>query len=100
MRYAARTDATQQAIVGALRAVGCGVQLLFRVGAGCPDVLAWSPFTRSLHLLEIKSGPREPLTRDEADWHAAWPGPVEVVWSVEDALAAIGAVELTHNGLT
>lgn len=89
MRYAAKTDRNQRAIVAALRGVGASVLPLHRVGQGCPDLLA--AYRSTLYLLEIKSGPREPLTDDEAAFAAAWKGPVAVVTDADQALKVIGA---------
>lgn len=89
MRRAARTDTTQQAIVAALRAVGCDVLLLFRVGAGCPDLLCWSPYTQRHHLIEAKSRGGS-LTPAEEEWIAGWGGPVSVVRTEAEALRAVG----------
>jgi hypothetical protein len=89
VRRAAKTDANQREIVAALRGVGASVLPLHRVGQGCPDLLV---YYRRFHLLEVKSGPKEPLTDDEAAFIATWKGPVAVVSSVDQALKVVGAV--------
>lgn len=89
-RYAARVDNNHREIVLALQGVGASVASLARLGQGVPDLLVWH---RGLYLLEVKSGPKEPLTPDEEAWHAGWSGPVHVVRSVEEALQAIGIRE-------
>lgn len=89
---AAAVDANQAEIVKALRKAGASVQLLHRVGQGCPDaVLGW----RGINLMvEFKDGSKIPsarkLTKPEAEWHEAWRGQVAIVESVDDALALIG----------
>lgn len=87
-----RVDANQRAIVEALRACGCSVQVLSSVGRGCPDVLVGVK-GRNI-LLEIKDGAQPPsargLTIDEARWHREWRGQVTVVTSIDEALAAVG----------
>lgn len=93
MRRAARTDANQEAIVAALRAVGGGVLSLAALGRGVPDLLV--SFGGSLFLLELKDGSKPPskrkLTKDQKDWIAQWPGCVAVVSSPAEALKAVGA---------
>lgn len=88
MRRAARVDTNQVAIVDALRSVGAFVQPLHQVGQGTPDLLV--SFRNVWYLIECKVG-REPLTPDEADWHARSRAPVSIVKSPDDALALIGA---------
>lgn len=93
MRRNAKVDANQPEIVAALRKVGATVQSLAAVGDGVPDLLVG--FRNANHLLEVKDGQRVPserlLTADQLGWHAKWIGPVSIVYSVEDALRAIGA---------
>ena len=89
---AAKADANQPAIVKALRQVGCTVQHIHMVGAGCPDIaVGWQGKT---YLLEIKDGSLPPsgrkLTGPETKWHEEWRGHVAIVASVKDALDAIG----------
>lgn len=89
MRLAARVDENQARIVAELRALGAWVWPLHQIGHGFPDLLvAWRGH---LCLLEVKTKGGK-LTKDEAAWHARYPGVVSVVYSLEDALAAIGAV--------
>jgi hypothetical protein len=89
-------DSNHAEIADALRGVGASVQSLAPVGRGVPDLLCW--FRGELHLLEVKSGPREPLTPDEVNWHVRWRGHVHVVRSVEEALRAVGAIHATQEG--
>lgn len=92
-RLSARIDDNQPAIVRALRDVGASVQSLASLGKGCPDLLVG--YRGQNLLLEVKNldGRGRALTADETAWHADWRGAVVVVESVEQALAAIGAVE-------
>jgi hypothetical protein len=91
---ARRVDANQRAIVAALRDVGASVEHLHTLGEGAPDLLVG--FRGVNTLLEVKDGSKPPsrrrLTPDEATWHAAWRGQVTVVETIDEALAAIGAV--------
>lgn len=93
MRRAAKVDANQALIVGALRACGAAVQSLAAVGKGCPDLLVG--FKGRNLLMEVKDGRKPPsdrkLTPDQVEWHAAWAGQIVVVESVEQALAALVA---------
>lgn len=93
MRRAAKVDENQSEIVNALRKIGCSVQLLHAVGAGCPDLLVgWNG---DVFLLEVKDGKKPPsarkLTADQVEWHSGWRGkPVAVVCNIREALEAIG----------
>ncbi len=94
MRRAAKVDANHTAVVQALCAHRCDVLSLAAVGDGCPDLLVWSPWTRSHELLEIKDGAKSPsrrqLTPDQVKFHAKWGGSIHVVTSVDEALRAVG----------
>lgn len=96
---AARTDANHVPITKALRAIGCLVLSLHRVGDGCADLLVWSPYTRRLHLLEVKrpdwkpAGPKAKGSKTERAQKAfALRWPVDVVQTEEQALKAVGAM--------
>lgn len=88
----ARVDDNQAEIVAALRGVGASVELLHRVGGGCPDLLVG--YRGRNFLIEVKDGAKPPsartLTPQQQDWHAGWRGCAEVVIDVPAALAAIG----------
>ena len=94
MRRAAKVDASQDAIVSALRAVGAGVLSLAPLGRGVPDLLVW--FRGGYLLLELKDGAKPPskrkLTQDQVDLLEQWPGRVEIVASPAEALAAVWAI--------
>lgn len=85
MRRAAKVDATQSAIVAALRKAGCQVQSLAAIGKGVPDLLAGRAM--KLWLLECKTGNGD-LTPAQRKWHALWP--VHVVRTPDEALRAVG----------
>lgn len=98
---AKRRDASEPAIVEALRGVGAYVAQLD--GGGIPDLLVG--FRGATYLLEVKTpqkngrarsrnheGGRGELKPRQASFLDAWcGGPVAVVHTVEEALAAIGA---------
>jgi hypothetical protein len=84
-----KVDTTQGPIVEALRAVGASVQSLAAIGKGCPDLLVG--YRSRWYVLECKS-PGGRLTEDEWAWVQRAKGPVELVWDVDGALEAIGAV--------
>lgn len=92
MRRAAKVDANHREIVDALRRIGAGVQSLAGVGNGVPDLLVY--FRGAYRLLEVKDGSKAPskrkLTPDQVAWIEQWPGPVQVVCSVDDAFSAVG----------
>lgn len=98
MRRAAAIDQNQLSIVQALRSIpNVSVQLLSRVGAGCPDLLIghYHPTLGRRNLLaEVKDGSKAPsaraLTAAQVEWHRSWRGQVTVVASVSEALALIG----------
>lgn len=88
---AAKVDDNQKQIVKTLRDMGCSVQHLHAVGAGCPDLLVgYKGFNI---LLEVKDGKKSPsqqkLTPDQVLWHRDWRGTVEVVNSSEQAIIAV-----------
>lgn len=84
----ARVDANHGEIVKALRQVGASVQSLARQGEGCPDlIVGWRGQN---FLIEVKSRGGKPNQAQNA-WAEKWRGLTHVVWSVDDALTAIGA---------
>jgi hypothetical protein len=92
MRRAAKIDASQSAIVGALRACGAKVHSCAALGGGFPDLLVG--FRKRLALFECKDGAKPPsaraLTPDQAKWLAEWGEfPVFVVDDVESAIKAL-----------
>lgn len=95
MKRAARVDANQANIVGALRKAGCKVQHLHAIGRGCPDLLAC--YRGLLILIEVKDGAKPPsarrLTPDEQRWHDEWhDAPVYIVAQVDDIPAMLARV--------
>jgi hypothetical protein len=89
VRARAKTDATQAAIVTALRAAGYLVQILATVGGGVPDLLVGCPWGE-LVLVECKAPSpgrrRGELTPAQVAWHHAWRRhPVVVVGSALEA---------------
>ena len=88
-----RLDATQKAVVAALREIGCSVTSLAAVGGGCPDLLVG--LAGRTVLLEVKSAkavrhkPSE-TTSAQDGWVATWRGGlVAVVHDVDEALDAV-----------
>lgn len=94
MRRAAASDANQPEVVAALRAAGCSVVSLHRVGQGCPDLLAGKDGKNVL--IEVKDGSKPPskrlLTEDQVEFHASWRGQIAIVKSAEDALRLFGVI--------
>lgn len=91
MRHAARTDATQDAIIDALRRIGVSVEVI-----GEPvDLMIYVPRRKATELMEVKAprptseGGRHGLTQQQVKFIARWPGPVHIVESVEQALKAV-----------
>lgn len=89
MRRRAKVDSNHGEIVTALKSAGCTVQSLAEVGSGCPDLLVG--YHGKSFLLEVKSRGGT-LTEDQVQWLARWRGGmVRAVYSVEQALAVVGA---------
>lgn len=90
-RFAAKVDRNQPDIVAALRRAGAHVELLHRVGQGCPDLFVTFNFIKTY--MEVKM-PGEKLNEDQQAWHLAYfikTGiRVPVVYSVSEALLTIG----------
>lgn len=80
---AAKVDDTQREIVAALRRIGAVVQLLHKVGQGCPDLLIG--YQGANFLMEVKSG-KGKLNELQAEWHENWRGQVVTVWTAQDAV--------------
>ena len=100
---AAKVDANQGEIVEALRAHGCEVLSLAPMGSGCPDLLVWTPYASNgfregldgrTFLIEVKDGSKPPsarkLTPDQVKFHSEWPGEINIVNNVAEALRAAG----------
>jgi hypothetical protein len=88
-RYAAKRDRNEPAIVEALRAAGATVHSVSQ--EGLPDLLVG--FRDVTYLLEVKA-PGGSRTQAQTTFFDEWRGgPAQVVWSVDEALKAIGAVD-------
>lgn len=85
-----RVDNNHRDIVQGLRQAGVLVLDLHEIGHGCPDLLC--SYAGVLTLLEVKNA-RGKLTVDEAEFCLRWLHTVRVVRTLDEALAAIGAVE-------
>lgn len=90
MRRAARVDANQSEIVKAFRRLGCTVQSLATIGAGCPDLLIGIPTNRVV-LVEVKDGDKAKLTPDQEVWHANWATPVHIVRHLGEVISLVNA---------
>jgi hypothetical protein len=88
MRRAARVDATQEAIVSALRAAGAYVWVI-----GLPvDLLVG--YKGHTFCVEVKSGPSKRLTKLQADFFENWSGSTLArIDCPEAALRMIGVVK-------
>ena len=88
MRRAARIDANQTQIIEALRAAGAYVWII-----GLPvDLLVG--YRGHTMLMEVKTGPKKPLTALQADFFEKWAGGTLVrVDSPKAALRMIGVIE-------
>ena len=79
-----KSDANQPAIVEALRKAGYFVVDTHSMRHGFPDILAVTKSGINV-LIEIKS-PGGRMTDDEEAFHAAFPGALGIVYSVDEAL--------------
>lgn len=88
MRQAARVDATQEAIVSALRAAGAYVWII-----GLPvDLLVG--YKGHTFCVEVKSGSSKRLTKLQADFFENWHGStLSRIDSPEAALRMIGVIK-------
>jgi len=86
LRYNARRDATEEAIVCDLRRAGCSVYRLS--GRDLPDLLVG--LRGETYLLEVKTNAGKVRPNQEA-WATGWKGrPSAVVRSSLEALTAVG----------
>jgi hypothetical protein len=89
MRIHGKIDKNQHDVVLALRKAGAKVLILSDLGKGCPDLAVG--FRGNLILMEVKAkGGR--LTPDELFFYDNWCEYMVVVYSVEDALKAVGVI--------
>lgn len=94
MMVARRSDAVQAEIIAALRAVGIRVLDLHAAASahpGLPDLLCswWAVDGPRWAFLEIKS-PGGRVSREQAEFVRWWPGRVEFIHSVDEALQVLG----------
>lgn len=91
MRKAAKRDKNEREIIETLTAIGCTVQQLS--AKGVPDLLVGfqDPETGQPTnlLMEIKDKGGT-LTPDQVAWINTWEGQVYVVYTVQEALLAVG----------
>lgn len=110
-RYGGRRDANERAIIDALTRVGAAVQQL---EPPAPDLLV--SYRDILYLIEVKDadaglaarsphrrnsleGPMAALTPSQVTWWMHWRGKAPViVMTVDEALAAIGALTPADSG--
>ena len=91
MRRAARTDATQDAIIDALKR--CGVQVEYVKQPF--DLVVYNPHTKQMAYVECKSprptseGGSNGLTRSQAEFIARFGGPVHIARSPEEAVRLV-----------
>ena len=89
LRHNAKQDSNQAAIVRDLEAIGCSVQMLGKVGGGCPDLLVG--FRGMNVLMEVKNGDTYgKLNQRQRDWHDAWRGQKAVVHNTDEAYFVLG----------
>ena len=87
MRKRGKTDTNQIEIVQALRSAGAHVAITSNLGGGFPDLVVM--YTDRVLLMEVKSKCGR-LTEEEQVFYNEWSAGMVVVYSVEEALDAIG----------
>jgi len=88
MRHAARVDKNQSEVIAALRAAGAYVWII-----GLPVDLLVGYKDRTL-LMEVKTGPKKPLTALQHDFFANWTGgTLARVDGPEAALSALRVID-------
>jgi hypothetical protein len=89
-RRASKVDDNQKEIVAVFRQLGCSVVVTSMMGAGFPDLVV-ARAGRTI-CVEVKDGAKAPskrkLTPDQQEFHAAWRGVIEIVETIDDAIAA------------
>lgn len=89
MRRAAKVDATQAAIVDALRRCGVAVECI-----GMPLDLLCCHRGRTL-LLECKNADgKDQITKGQAEFLSKWPGEVYIVRTPDEAIRAVLGAEV------
>lgn len=89
MRYAARVDANQAAIIKALRDAGAYVWIL-----GLPvDILVG--YNNHTYLVEIKDGPKKRLTKLQQDFFDNWRG--GTLCRIDGPEAALRMIGVKHE---
>ena len=81
-----RADDNQGPIVEALRSIGCSVAITSQVGDGFPDVVA--AYRGEIFLIEVKQIGGK-LTPAQVDFYRGWAGPVYIVETEAEAIAAV-----------
>ena len=77
----ARRDGNEPEVFAALRAHGLAVE---PTDKPLDAIVAYSDRTA---LVEVKNGPKAPLTKDQKVFLAEWPGEAVVIRSVDEAIA-------------
>lgn len=85
MRNAARADANQQMIIGALRNIGVQV---YYIKLPTDLLCSGGPLKERNVLVEVKM-PGERLNGSQEEFWLRWPGEKHVVHNVNEALAAV-----------
>lgn len=95
MTYAKRVDNNHAEVRDGLRAAGYNVLDLSKAGQGVPDVLAVAKCGASV-FMEIKQVGCK-LTEAERVFHQTYTGLCYVVFSLEDALEKLEAIDARHK---
>ena len=85
-RTAARVDVNQPEIVRRLRQVGASVQILSRVGDGCPDLVVG--YQGRNFLMEVKDEGKG-LNAKQIIWFGKWNGQKDIVRNFDEAFKVL-----------
>lgn len=77
----AKRDSNEREVFGVFRSHGIAVEPTDKPLDG---ILA---FAGNTYLVEVKNGPKAPLTREQEEFLASWPGKARVVRSFDEAVA-------------
>ena len=95
MRYKRKRDANQNPIVAGLTQAGYSVFDASAVGGGFTDLVVGGvdrrDGLRKNWVMEVKTD-KGKLTPRQKDWHADWRGPIDIVRSLDEALAVVGVL--------
>lgn len=87
MRRAARQDSNQPELVLALRKIGAKV---YHIGKPLDLLIGYRGKTLILECKRLdKKGHADEFTKEQRDFLATWPGQVDIVYTIDEAISAV-----------